>query len=89
VLRTIDARPGGSVAVRYRQPIRLGRRERARRIVFATTVAVRYAYGIGSSGTLRVSYRASGPQNVTVDTHERTGATQHLLTLHVGTGMSF
>jgi long-subunit fatty acid transport protein len=80
---------GGSFAVRYRYGVRLARRERARRIVFATTIAARYAFGIGSAGNLRTTYPMSGPESASLRIEGRARATQHLVTVHVGTGMSF
>lgn len=79
---------GTSFAVRHRSGVRLARSERVRRIVFATTVAVRYAFGVGWTNTLRTAY-AMAPQDATFSTSGRSRVTQHLISLHVGTGMSF
>ena len=82
-------RYGGSLAVRFRKPVALARTERVRRLVFETTVAVRYAFGLGESGSIRASYPDAGPHFADLDVEDRTEATQHLVNVHVGTGVKF
>jgi len=80
---------GGSIAVRFLTPVKLAKSERVRTLVFETTIAARYAMGVGTSGVLSATYPASGPNDVTLDTDEETRASQQLLTAHVGTGLRF
>lgn len=82
---------GGSIAGALVRPVRLGRRERANRIVFNTTVAVRYSYSIGHAGSLHVdlSDLASRDVDVAVTSGLPVRAQLHDLALHLGSGIAF
>lgn len=81
---------GGSFATRLRTPVRLAHTERAETLVFETTVALRYAVGVGTAGRFVARYPDSGAQDVSIDTGGTdTRAWQHLVALHVGTGLRF
>lgn len=83
---------GGSVGVQFRSPVRLHRKERARRLAFRTTVAVRYAGGRGEAGGLAVTYPAAAPSDEPSEVRVEevaTEATMHLLTVHLGSGLVF
>ncbi len=82
---------GGSLSGALVRPVRLGRRERAHRIVFNTTVAVRYAFSVGRAGSLGIdlSQLANRELDVTVTSGLPVRARVHDLALHVGSGISF
>ncbi len=74
-----------------RRPVRLGRRERSRTIVFTPAVAVRYALSLGSAGRLRVDLTDLDDQDgeVLLTAGAPTDARIHDLTLHIGGGVEF
>ncbi len=80
---------GGSLGVRLRTPVKLDDDERARRISFQTTVAVRYAAGRGEAGGFAAIYSDEGISPQRVEDDRTVGASMHLLTVHVGSGLVF
>ncbi|MEM6291041.1 MAG: hypothetical protein AAGA54_07240 [Myxococcota bacterium] len=80
---------GGAFGVQMRTPVRLHRKERARKIAFRTTVGVRYAAGRGVVGGFGVDYDADTIAPTRVDLARRVDASMHLLTVHAGSGLVF
>lgn len=76
---------GLAAGVRLRTPVRLGRRERANRISFRTTVGVRYAGGRGRAG----GFEARLDDRIETNAETTVAASMHLLTVYVGSGLSF
>lgn len=75
---------GTSLGLEFREPIRLARGESARSLEFRTTLAVRYAYEVGTRGGVRVV------DGIRLDTQSaRSGALNHLLLIHFGTSLAF
>lgn len=79
---------GVAAGVRLRTPVTLGKRERENRIAFRTTVGVRYAGGRGRAGGFEADFDGSTAAE-RVDYGRSVGATMHLLTVYVGSGLSF
>lgn len=75
---------GLSAGFEYRNAHRLGAGERADDLVFSTTFAVRYAFGIGEVGGLRFD-PLRGEERDTVSI----GTTLHEIGLHIGSGLYF
>lgn len=75
---------GLSAGLEYRTPHRLNEEEGGRTMVFSTTFALRYAFGLGEVGGLRFDpTRGTDPETVPV------GTTIHELGLHVGSALYF
>ena len=64
----------------------LGKRERENKIAFRTTVGVRYAGGRGRAGGFEARFDETG-----IQTNDETSvpANMHLVTVYVGSGLSF
>ncbi len=75
----------------YRRPVRLSRREAARRLVFVTAVAARYGLSLGKVGRVRIDLAdlAASDNAVLVTTGDPVETVTHDLALHVGTGLEF
>ncbi len=86
-LDTYGATFGGEL----RRPVRLGRDERARTIVFTPTAALRYALSIGHAGRMRFDLTDldSAAGDVITTTGAPVAARVHDLALHLGTGVEF
>lgn len=82
---------GATFGGELRRPVRLGRGERARTIVFTPTAAVRYALAIGRAGRMRfdLTNLDSGQGDVIITTGAPVSARVHDLALHLGTGVEF
>ena len=80
---------GGSLAVRIVTRVRLHQSERAKALMFETTLALRGAMGSGQAGYLAINYSPQGAHLSTLEQEGSTRALQKLLTAHVGTGMRF
>lgn len=80
---------GASLGVQFLSPVRLARSEPARRLAFRTTVAARYAGGVGDFGQLRMHYPDTGARDFAISLDDRTRATMHFVTVYVGTGLLF
>ena len=79
---------GIAAGVRLRTPVKLGKRERENQIAFRTTVGIRYAAGRGRAGGFEAAYgEDTAPQRVDYGTD--VGASMHLLTVYVGSGLAF
>lgn len=80
---------GVSTGVEFFSPVRLGKGERARSIVFSTCIAVRYSYGQGSAAQIAFDLRdaASGRLDYKIGTVDRVGF--HLFAGHLGMGTYF
>jgi hypothetical protein len=75
----------------YRRPVRLGKREAARRLVFITAVAARYGLSLGRVGRVRIDLTdlEASDREVLVTTGDPVETVTHDLALHVGTGLEF
>jgi hypothetical protein len=80
---------GVSTGVEFFSPVRLGKGERARSIVFSTCIAVRYSYGQGSAAQIAFDPRdaASGRLDYKIGMVDRVGF--HLFAGHLGMGTYF
>lgn len=75
---------GGTAGVEIRNEHRLGEGESASTIEFSTTIALRYAVGVGTVGGLRFDPTSDGVVETTrVDTNV------HELSLHIGSALFF
>jgi hypothetical protein len=80
---------GGSLGVQFVSPVRLARNESARSLAFRTTVAARYAGGVGRFGQLELYLPDTGASDLTVAAGDTTRATLHFANVYVGTGLVF
>lgn len=82
---------GATFGGEMRRPVRLSRREKARRLVFTTAVAVRYGLSVGRAGRLRIDLSDLREQQreVLVTTGDPVRVVVHDLALHLGTGLEF
>jgi hypothetical protein len=80
---------GASLGVQFLSPVRLARSEAARSLAFRTTVAARYAGGVGRFGQLELRYPDTGASDFTVSASGTTPATVHFVNVYVGTGLVF
>lgn len=87
--RLVLDRYGVSMGARLRTPVRLAAGERARKLRFETTLAVRYAAGAGEVSQIAVELAPGEPVISGFDVDGTTRVVQHLVSLHVGTGFSF
>ena len=79
---------GIAAGVRLRTPVRLGKRERENEIAFRTTVGVSYAGGRGRASGFEAVY-GGDVAPLRIDYGTSVGATMHLLTVYVGSGLAF
>lgn len=80
---------GAALGVRLRTPVNLADDERVSRIAFQTTIGARYSVGRGRAGGVAGSYEGEGISPDRLDLNSSVGATMHLLTFHVGSGLVF
>ena len=80
---------GGSVGAELRRPFKLGRTERARDIIFQTGVAIRYAWGTGTSGAVRFDLTDTGGNQLRYSIGEVNPVQFHVWSGHIGTGLYF
>jgi hypothetical protein len=82
---------GATFGGEMRREVRLSRREKARRLVFTTAVAVRYGLSVGRAGRLRIDLSDLREQEreVLVTTGDPVRVLVHDLALHLGTGLEF
>jgi len=80
---------GGSGGAELRRPFKLGRNERARDIVFSTSVALRYAWGTGASGAVRFDLSAGDPSKLSYRTGEVGPVNFNVWSGHLGAGLYF
>ena len=75
---------GLSLGFEWRTPHELGENERADSLIFSTTAAIRYAYGVGEVGGLRFDpQRGTARDTVVIDT------SIHEIGLHIGSALYF
>jgi len=80
---------GGSGGLELRRPYKLGQNERARDIVFTTSLAVRYAWGTGASGAVRFDLSAGDPSKLSYKTGEVHPVNFHVWSGNLAAGMYF
>lgn len=80
---------GGSMGLEYRRRFRLGRHERARDIQFATTLAVRYAFGTGQSGSVVFDVTRGITKPIIADYGVVDPVQFHVWGGHLGSGLYF
>lgn len=80
---------GGSGGLELRRPYKLGKNERARDIIFTTSLALRYAWGIGSSGAVRFDLADGDPSKLSYETGEVRPVHFHVWSGNLGAGMYF
>ena len=71
-----------------RRPFKLGKTERAKDIVFSTAIALRYAWGTGSSGAVRFDLSES-PGKLSYAIGEVSPVQFHVWSGHIGAGLYF
>ena len=76
---------GGTFGVEIQTPHQLGEREDAQTLVFSTTIALRYAVGVGQAAGLSLDPRTG--QFSEID--PVLGSTQHEASLHLGSALLF
>jgi hypothetical protein len=82
-------RYGGALALRSLTTVELGANERTSRLVFETTLGLRFAAGRGHATAVDLVVPAEGPDLSTLEAGRRMPATQQIVALHVGSGMRF
>ena len=80
---------GGSLGVQFLSPVRLAPGQRAGSLAFRTTVAARYAGGVGRFGQIQLHFPESGAADFSAVFDETTDATLHFVSVYVGTGLVF
>ena len=80
---------GGSIGAELRRPFKLGQNERAKDIVFATAIAVRYAWGTGASGAVRFDLRNNEANQLSYSIGEVHPVHFHVWSGHIGAGLYF
>lgn len=80
---------GGSFGGELRRPFKLGKNERARDIVFSTSVAVRYAWGVGASGAVRFDLTQAESSRLSYKTAEVSPVHFHVWSGNIGAGLYF
>ena len=80
---------GGSTGAELRRPFKLGKDERAKDIVFATGVAVRYAWGTGASGAVRFDLTKSASNQLSYNITEVSPVHFHVWSGHLAAGLYF
>ncbi len=82
-------RYGATVGARLRTPVRLASTERAGKLRFETTLALRYAAGVGEVAQIAVELAPGHPAISGFDIDGSTRVAQLLVSVHVGTGFAF
>lgn len=74
-----------------RRPVRLGKRERANRLIFTTVVGLRYAMSLGRAGRMRIDLAdlADESREVLITTGSPVKTRVQDLALQLGTGLEF
>jgi len=80
---------GGSGGFELRRPYKLGKNERARDIVFTTSIALRYAWGTGSSGAVRFDLSSGDASKLSYRTGEVHPVHFHVWSGNLGGGLYF
>jgi hypothetical protein len=80
---------GVTTGVEFFSPVRLGKGERARSIVFSTCIAVRYSYGQGSAAQIAFDLRDAPTGNVGYEIGTVNRVAFHLFAGHLGMGTYF
>ncbi len=80
---------GVSSGVEFLKPVTLGKRERARTIVFSTCIAVRYAYGRGTATRVDLDFSHTRDGILTYGLGTVDPVAFHLLAGHLGMGTYF
>lgn len=80
---------GVTAGVELRSPVRLGKGERAKDIVFSTCVAIRYAVGRGAASQVRFDLTEAPEGFLHYTVEEVSPITFHLLAGHLGMGTYF
>ena len=80
---------GGSGGIELKRPYKLGQNERARDIIFSTSIAVRYAWGTGSSGAVRFDLASGDPSKLSYKTGEVHPVHFHVWSGNLAAGMYF
>jgi hypothetical protein len=80
---------GVSSGVEFLSPVTLGKRERARTIVFSTCIAVRYAYGRGSATRVDLDFSRASEGILSYGLGTIEPVAFHLLAGHLGMGTYF
>jgi hypothetical protein len=80
---------GGSLGGELRRPFKLGKTERAKDIVFTTSVAFRYALGVGSSGAVRFDLREADNRTLSYSIGQVDPVQFHVWSGHLGAGLYF
>ncbi len=80
---------GGSLGAELRRPFKLGKTERAKDIVFTTSVAFRYAFGVGSSGAVRFDLTEADNRRLSYSIGEVHPVQFHVWSGHLGAGLYF
>lgn len=80
---------GVTSGVEFLSPVRLGKRERARTIVFSTCIAVRYAYGRGSATGVKLNFSFADKGILDYAPAVIEPVAFHLLAGHLGMGTYF
>ncbi|MCY0986092.1 hypothetical protein OV203_03060 [Nannocystis sp. ILAH1] len=80
---------GVTTGVEFFSPVRLGKGERARSIVFSTCIAVRYSYGRGSAAQIIFDLRDAPSGRVGYDIGTVDRVAFHLFAGHLGMGTYF
>ncbi|MBL8974666.1 MAG: hypothetical protein JNK56_28990, partial [Myxococcales bacterium] len=80
---------GGSLGAELRRPFKLGKTERAKDIVFTTSVAFRYAFGVGSSGAVRFDLTEADNRRLSYRIGEVHPVQFHVWSGHLGAGLYF
>lgn len=74
-----------------RRPVRLGKRERARRLVFTSTIGMRYALSVGKAGRMKIDLVDLGDDTgeVLISSGSPVPVRVHDLALQLGSGLEF
>lgn len=80
---------GMSAGLRMRSPVKLGDGERARDLVFYTTLAAQFSGGVGRGQPFIIEYDPDRPVVESVNLTETHRATQMMLLVNVGSGLHF
>ncbi|MBC8073126.1 MAG: hypothetical protein IAG13_32690 [Deltaproteobacteria bacterium] len=82
---------GATLGAELRRPVQLGARERARRLVFTTTVALRYTVSIGRAGPMRIDLAdlSDEAREVLIESGTPVAARVYDLALSLGSGLEF
>lgn len=80
---------GATTGAEFLSPVRLGKGERARTIVFTTCLALRYAYGLGSASQVRLDLVDAPSGRIQSVVDSLGPVVFHLIAGHLGMGTYF